>query len=504
MIDPLARICRLVPRLVLGLALALCGGAASAQSLQCTLGPEPAVIGHPLTWTVTARGLPQSLPAFTPPQFAPDWLLQGQQGASGSDALGHREQSSTLTLYPLRAGTVTLPAVHMPGQQCPAQTVNVQSAAKGEVPLQWRTRLDPAQPVRLQAMRVELQVIGGGNLVWDAPPARSAQAVLTPLGNDTRNAVIDGAPQQVQVFAWSALPLQSGPVTVDFGLLRAHAFGQLRVYAPPPLRFTAQALPLWWPADGLVGKPQVQTLRASSTVQWGQTGVWRLRFSAAGLDRAQVLRVMQTWAAQPQGTLRIAGMDVRRDAESEGQAAGAQRWDVSVFFHPLQSGVLTVPPIRLDYFDPHSALPAVLWHALPTVTVHDPRPLRLALALGGGLALLGLLAALRAAVCCLRRRLRLHRALTRLAAATRADALRQAWLRVPCVPHGAARQPAPTLDAWLDAAQAQDDVKLRAAARALQTRLYAAPSAAQAVEPLAPQQIARWLRRRFTACARGR
>ncbi len=502
MIGAFVQVCRLL----LGLALALCGGVTWAQSLQCTLGPEPAVIGHPLSWTVTTRGLPQSLPAFTPAQFAPDWLLQGQQGASGSDASGHREQSSALTLYPLRAGALTLPAVHMDGQQCPAQTVNVQSAAKGEAPLQWRTRLDPAQPLRLQAVRVELQVIGGGNLVWDAPPAHSAQAVLTSLGSDTRNAVIDGTPQQVQVFAWSALPLQSGPVTVDFGLLRAHAFGQLRVYAPPPLQFTVQALPLWWPADGLVGKPLVQTLGASSTVQWGQTGVWRLRFSAPGLDRPQVLRVMQAWAAHAQGKLQIAGMDARRSAEGEGQPADAQRWDVSVFFHPLQSGVLTVPPIRLDYFDPHSALPAVLLYSLPTVTVHDPRPLRLALALGGGLVLVGLLAALRAAVCCLRRRLRLQRALTRLAAATNADALRRAWLAIP---RGSASPTAPTLDAWLHAAQAQnddaqDDAELRAAAHALQTRLYAAPSAAPAGELPVPQQIARRLRRRFTACARAR
>lgn len=486
--------------LVAGLVL-LCGAAASAQSLQCRVGPEPAVIGHPLNWTVTARDLPQTLPAFTPPQFAPDWLLQGQQGASGSDAQGHREQSSALTLYPLRAGTLSLPAVHLGTLQCPAQTVHVADAAQGEAPLQWRTRLDPAQPDRLQSVRVELQAIGGGNLVWDTPPARSAQAVLTPLANDSRTEVIDGQPQQVQVFAWSALPLQSGPVTVDFGLLRAHAFGQLRVYAPPALTFVVKALPLWWPADGLVGKPQVQTLQASRTVQLGETGVWRLRFAAAGLDRAQVLRVMQAWRAQRSGTLQIADVDVRRSAEGEGLAADAQQWDVSVFFRARHAGVFTPQPIQLDYFDAHTALPAVVWHALPAVTVHDPRPQRLALALGGGLALVGLLAALRAMVCCLRRRHRLQRALMRLAAADGADALRQAWLALP---PGSVQPLAPTLDAWLHAAMAQDDAELRAAAHALQTRLYAAPPAAQAAQPPAPQQIARSLRRRFTACGKSR
>jgi hypothetical protein len=57
-------------RLVLAAVLMLCAAAASAQSLQCTVGPQPAVLGQPLTWTVTARDLKQPLPVFTPAQFA--------------------------------------------------------------------------------------------------------------------------------------------------------------------------------------------------------------------------------------------------------------------------------------------------------------------------------------------------------------------------------------------------------------------------------------------------
>ena len=485
----------------LALALAVWCGAAPAGSLRCRVGPELAVLGHPLTWTLTARDLADPLPAFTPQQFAPDWLLQDQQGASGSDAQGRHEQTATLTLYPLQAGTRQLPVVSVGGRQCPAQTVDVAGAGKGEAPLQWRTRLDPAQPYSLQSVRVELLVIGGGNLAWETPPAHSAQALLTPLATDTRSEPVDGTPQQVQVFAWSALPLQSGPIAVNFGLLRAHAFGQLRVYAPPAIHFTAQALPLWWPADGLVGRPQVQTMQASSALRLGETGVWRLRLQAAGLDRAQVLRVVNAWSARAASVLHIAGVDVRRGGEGDGQASDEGRWDVNVFFQPQRAGVYTPPPIRLDYFDPRDALPAVAWLALPEVTVRDPRPRRLALALGGGLALLGLLFALRAAVCCLRRRLHLQRALKRVTAADSADALRVAWLAVP---PGAGCHAATTLDAWLHVAMAQDDAELRAAAAALQTRLYAASPAVQSVSPPESERIARRLRRGFTACGRWR
>lgn len=488
------------------LALLFCAGAAgaSAQSLQCSVGSEAAVIGHPLTWTITARDLPRPLPAFTPAQFAPDWLLQGQQGASGRDAAGHSEASATLTLYPLRAGALALPAVLADGRQCPAQTVEVADHAADEASLQWRTRIDPPRPYRMQRVRVELQVIGGGNLAWDTPQARSPQALLTPLASTTQTVAVDGRPQQVQVFVWSALPLQSGPIAVDFGLLRAYAFGKLRVYAPPALDFDAQALPHWWPADGLVGKPQVQTVRADHRLQFGETGVWRLRLQGAGMDRAQVVRLFDAWRAQPHSGLGIAGVEVRRGSDAnDGQGVDSGDWEVSVFVRPRQAGMLSPPALRLDYFDPRTALPAVAWWTPPAVAVVDPRPVHLALGLGGGLALLGLSFALRAVWCCLRRRRALRLALARMATADSADALRRAWLALPS---SEVKPSAPTLDAWLHGAAAQDDAALRSAAQALQQRLYAAPGELHAGASVQAQAaaLAQRLRRRFTACAKWR
>ena len=486
------------------LALACAAGCttAAAQSLRCSVGSQPAILGQALTWTVTGRDLAWPLPTFTPAQFAPDWLLQGQQEASGGDASGHREQSATLLLYPLRAGALALPALAVGGQQCPLQTVKVVDHAQGEAPLQWHTRFDPARPYQRQQMRVELRVIGGGNLVWATPQARSPQALLTPLAPDTRTETVDGKPQQVQVFAWSALPLKAGEIDVEFGLLRAYAFGQLRAYVPPALTFEAQALPQWWPANGLIGKPQVQTLQASPHLRLGETGVWRLRLQGAGLDRAQVLRVFDAWRAQPQPGLDIAGVEVRRDSEvPQEQGLTGDAWEVSVFVHPLRAGALKPVALRLIYFDPRTALPAVVWWSPPATTVNDPRPVHLALGLGGALALLGLLFALRATICRLRRRRALRLALARLAAAHSADALRRAWLDLP---PGREQRPAPTLDAWLLAAAAQDDAALRSIALALQHQLYTASGGQASKDNTTARAhaavLAQRLQQRLTAC----
>ena len=453
--------------LALGLGLLAAARPAAAQgSLQCRTEPAAAVLGHPLHWTLTARDLAAPLPSFTPAQFAPDWLLTDQQGASGSTD-GHSEQTATLTLYPLRSGRLSLPAAQAGSERCPAQKLDVRAAANGEASLQWRTRMAPARPYALQALRVELWAIGGGNLAWSAPQPRSAQAQIAPLADTVRTEVIDGAPQLVQVFAWRVLPLQAGEVNVDFGLLRAHAFGSLRVYAPPPLRFTARPLPQWWPADGLIGAPQLQLLSAPAKLPLGDTTAWRLRLSAPGLDRAQVLRVANRWDAALPARFGSAGVQVTRAQESSAEASDA--WDITLYLRPQTAGRLQAPALRLDYFDPHTELPATTrWHP-PLLTVVDARLLHLAIGLGGAAALLLLLFALRAVHCWACRTRRHRRALHAVQQATDAAALKQAWLALP---PRRGQPPADTLAQWLSDSALPPPHPLHPLAERLQRHLY--------------------------------
>ncbi len=454
--------------LALGFALIAAARPAAAQaSLQCRTEPAAAVLGHPLHWILTARDLAAPLPSFTPAQFAPDWLLTDQQGASGNTD-GHREQTATLTLYPLRSGRLPLPAVQAGSARCPAQVLDVTPAATGEAPLQWRTRMAPARPYALQALRVELWAIGGGNLAWSTPQPRSAQAQIAPLANAVRTEVIDGAPQLVQVFAWRVLPLQAGEVNVDFGLLRAHAFGSLRVYAPPPLRFAARALPQWWPADGLIGAPQLQVLSAPAQLPLGDTTAWRLRLSAPGLDRAQVLRVANRWNAALPARFGPAGVQIDRAQEASADAGDA--WDITLYLRPKTAGRLQPPALRLDYFDPHTELPAATRWMPPLLTVADARPLHLAIGLGGAAALLLLLFALRAARCWACRILHDRRALHAVQQAADAAALQQAWLALP---PRRDLPPADTLAQWLNDAALPLPHPLHRLAERLQRHLYA-------------------------------
>ncbi|WP_079416380.1 BatD family protein [Thiomonas intermedia] len=458
-------------RAAVGLALSAFAAWAAAQgTLQCRVDSATPVLGRPLTWTLTARDTAQPLPDFSAASLRPEWLLTEQQGASGSDAAGHREQSAALTLIALRSGRLTLPEVRAGSARCPAQSLDVAPAAAGEAPLQWRTQMRPVHPYALQPLRVELWVIGAGNLAWTTPPARSAQARLVPLDESTRTEVIDGTAQLVQVFAWQVLPLQAGAVTVDFGLVRARAFGQLRVYAPPPLQFDAWALPLWWPADGLIGAPHVQVLQASTALRLGQTGVWRLRLSSPGLDRAQALRLVNAWTAALPPAFGMAGAQVRRANDTP--ASDGDGWDIDLYLRPQSAGRLQAPALRLDYFDPRTELPATARWQPPAMQVDDLRMRHLALGLLGAAGVLGLLFGLRAAVCQACRRRARRAAWRAVARADTPTALLRAWLKVPT---RAAAPAAATLQDWLQAADVPETHALRRHAERLQHMLYLAP-----------------------------
>lgn len=427
---------------------------AHAAKLQCTLDPARPVVGEPVQWTLTARGLAGSPPSITQTQLAPDWLLHEQQGSSETSG-GQRVQTVRSTLFALRAGELRLPAVAADGASCAGTSVTVAPSS-----LVWRTRYAPGQPLRLQPVRVELRVAGASNWVWNMPDAHSGQAVLTALGTDTGTERIDGTIQPVQIFTWQVLPLQAGPLRIDFGLVRAHAFGALRVLAPPPLTVDVRALPLWWPAGGIVGRPALAVEQSPRHLRLGATAVWRLRLSGAGLDETQVRAAIDQWVGQWPAALGFATYAVRQTEDS--------CWEISVFARPSAGGRRHPPALRLAYFDLATELPDALRWTPPAIAVDDPRPAHLALGVGGAAALLALLFGLRAATLRMRQRRTFALALRALEASADGAALRRAWLALP-TPRG---RTATTLTDWLDDAPPGFAAEFRADAQTLDALVF--------------------------------
>jgi hypothetical protein len=407
---------------MIGLLAALMVTPASpALALRCTLKPARPVAGHPLHWIIQARKSAPELPAIQPQDLPTSVKLLTQRRSTQ----GHT-QSNRVTLYPLRPGPLTLPALRNAHGRCAARKLKVLADAPGATPHRFEVRIEPQQPRVGQALRVELRVDAASYLNWNRPQPKSDRMLFEPLPRSGGPATLDGQRVYQTVFAWRALPLAAGPTPIDFGTLRASSAGILRLYAAPSSQVLVRALPDWWPADGLVGRPQVTPLHLDRHLRIHHAGLWSLRIDAPGLTRRWLQRWLREALDRAPAGLTVYAPELRRVGNGHDPAFDA--WEVRIWYRPSRTGELRLPRLHLPWLAPNSGLPQALDIGGARLRVTDPRPAQVAGIIGGLLLLLLLARGLRELAGLLRRRRRRRQALHALRAARTADELRAAWL----------------------------------------------------------------------------
>lgn len=392
------------PRALAAAAALTCAAAtgAHASSLTCRVLPKAPLLGQPVSWTVAARGLPP-LPSVSAAGLGADWLLQGQTSEGGSGPGGTTTQTLSLTLYPLRAGTLTLPAMAAGTRRCPARALRVADHAPGQPAQTIAAHVEPAQAMVGQPLRLVLDIGTSTVPSWQDVEVRASGALLGPPSLTTaRIDGPDGASIPVQRETWPLTPLHDGALDIAFGPLRATPLGQLVVFPGPTLRLAVRPLPAFWPPDAPVGHARLVADPAPAALPLRASGELRATLSGAQVGRDALLRSVGATAA-PDGMRLYAARVVAVDG---GADQAAPSWRITLPYRVLRGGVVAYPTLAVPYFDPVRGAPGLATAQWGRVTVHDPRPMRLAAAVGltGGLVLalaLARLAArrLRAALC---------------------------------------------------------------------------------------------------------
>lgn len=387
-----------------GAALLLAAACPAAQaatpSLRCSVLPAKPLLGHPLRWRIRARDLPD-IPMLQPARLGPDWLLQRQSGERSTDARGGSAQSLDLTLYPLRAGELRLPAWRAGGRLCAARRLRVADAAPGQPEQFIEARVDGRRAVVGQAVRVDLDVGSGGALAWQPVRASSDQGLLQPMRSVSTRDEAQGMRIAVQRQSWRFTPLRAGVATIRFGLLRATPFGRLRVYAVAPLRLRVGALPAYWPADAAVGRARLRALPPPRRLEVGQTGVLRARLAGVQQGRGALLRTLAR-SRPAGGALRLYPPRLSLDGASVHRLDPI--WNIEWPFRVREAGRIVYPTLRVPYYDPLRGAPALAVAAWGVARAGDPRARHLLEACGLVAALLLALAGSRRLVLELRDR----------------------------------------------------------------------------------------------------
>ena len=375
-------------RQLLAASLVTAGGAAhaAAPSLRCDALPAHPLLGHPLKWTIRAANLPE-IPMLQAAQLGSDWLLQNQTAQRSASGPARSLQTLDLTLYPMSAGTLQLPAVRAGALSCPPRTVRIAESPPGQTPRFIAAHVEDANPVVGQATRVDLDVGAGGALDWQPVRAGSDEGLVRSLSTVSTVVRAGGNRVAVQRQSWSFTPLRPGDSTIHFGLLRATPFGQLLVYPLRPLQVQAQPLPAYWPEDAAIGHARLRLERAPHRLELGATGVLRATLEGVQIGRTALLRTLEQANVNSRG-LRMYASRLILDPDSAHRLTPV--WRIELAFRVTAGGRLAYPQLRIPYYDPRLGAPRLAVADWGALRAHDPRPLRLLEALGlvGSLVLL--------------------------------------------------------------------------------------------------------------------
>lgn len=399
------------------------------------------VLGESITLEVRLQGTDtQALDAFTLDALQADFDV-----AAISRSIRPSSAIVTATLYPLRRGKQTLPAMNFLGATSSPIRLTVRDAGQTIPHVVIRTGIEPPVPHVREAARVYFEVLDNGSLQWAPVPLPDAPGIhMRALAETQRNEVVDGTRYVVHRTTWAALPLREGPLRVNFPRIHATKFGVRLRYAVPQLTFSAEPVPAWLPIHVPVGAPQLHSDALPAQIETQRPFNWQLRVTGAGLSEEGIVKVIGA-ALRESAALYFYPPTVQR-METPRATELQQTFLVTIPLRIQRAGEIELPHLVFPYYDATRAqLDAVRLEA-PRVTAINPVT-RTLLRVGAGLLMVLVGIALAFFLYpYIRRAQRRATALQRIRAAVDAGQLKAALLRFDL---GGDIAPATTLRQWL-------------------------------------------------------
>lgn len=362
----------MVKSLIIALLLTLAGTPAAAARLSAALDKKATTFGEPVQLRVVGNT------DLGPLDLAPlkkDFEVFSS-AVSGGTQSGKVQSVLDATLYPLRAGKLTLPALVLGSARSQPLKLEVQPAK-----VSLRAWVSPETPMTREPATLHLEIRDEGDLTWNAPTQIDAPNVhLGAQAESTREALHDGAPVRLREYRWPLLALKSGSTSVTFPILDAYKFGQRLRYLVTAVTFRALPAPAYLPIYLPVGQPKVRAAPLPQEIFLGRPASRVLDIIAPGLSAEGAQKSLQFDPPR--------GMRLYAPSVAPVKIDGQEGLRVTLSFVAEESDVSAFPSIKLPYFDPKTQRIETLTIPATRLTVRDPLREKL---YAGGLILLAVL-----------------------------------------------------------------------------------------------------------------
>ncbi len=331
----------MVARLPLSLCLWLLSTCAGAAGLNSQLDHTTQALGEPLTLTLTGAALERIDLA----PLAPDFQVRGRTlSRSGQD------ETLILTLYPLHAGHLVLPALRAGAARSRPAIVTVMAGSTDTPRVLFRVESEPAAPIQRQPTRLTLEACDDGSLDWKRPVLPIHAALhLRPLGEEQMDLERDGIRCTAHRWHWAAVPTRSGPLRLVPPMLEAGKFGRQLRFPAPAVALDVAAVPAWLPLNVAIGPPRVTVEKLPATWPVRRPLAWR--FEVVGGYSEDGLKALLALQLHNQPGLNTYSPTVET-LPGEDRVSPLTRLRATLYADARETGPLRLPALSLPWFDP--------------------------------------------------------------------------------------------------------------------------------------------------------
>ena len=350
-------------RLIIAWALLACG-VAHAAALTARLDKSTMALGEPVTLTLRSRDADLDKLDTAPLDAAFDVFSRTRSQDAEGDTL-------VLTLYPRRAGALSVPALSIEGRRGTALPLTVADGS-GTVPrvtANWT--LAPAEPRVNEPARLTLSICDDGSLQWQRPglPTHIGR-VVRALGEDEGEGMQGGEPCTLHRYYWALLATRSATATVAVPMLDASRFGERLRFPGAELSYRALALPVWLPAHVPLVAPLVNAGPLPARWPLQRPLAWRIDVTGGySEDDLQALLDLQLRDSPALGVYPPLIETEAMDAVD----SPLSRYRITLYLQPRVDGRVLVPAFRLPWYDAGRGRLASIAIPGKALDVFDPR-----------------------------------------------------------------------------------------------------------------------------------
>ena len=275
----------MVMRALLSLLLSLWLAPLAAAQLTAELEKKQSLMGEPVYLSITSAASLNELD-LTP--LRDDFEIFSQ-AATSSNRKGREQSVLEVTLYPLRSGKLVLPSLALGTAR--SRPLSVEILPANVSLLAWLT---PEVPLEREPATLHLEIRDDGSLTWSMPAQLDAPHItLRPLPEEISKEASAGVINTMHHYRWRVLPLKNGSLSIGFGMLSAHKFGQRLRFPMPAISFRVQSAPAYLPLQLPIGQPTLHMDVPPKIIIAGQPMAWNLYIHAPGLSPEGALKLLQ-------------------------------------------------------------------------------------------------------------------------------------------------------------------------------------------------------------------